>query len=372
VRKDELRRELQVAGEAAVLPSPPPRRAPLRRIEWVLDHSGASRSSSATGVRFTIGTLFVLYGIAALALGIAHDDVQLTPLFFILGSLPIYANRLGAFGRYFVPVFLGLFAYALAASYVTRYKLTVHFAPQIDIERHLVGGGTLPTVWLQEHLYHGHTGPLEILAVAAYAGHFFVPLAFGVGLVLTGRTQSFQLLMFAILAVSILGAITFVIFPTAPPWLASEHGYIPTVHHILKRSLYDMHMTSIAALEGNASKYDVTAAVPSLHTAFPFICLLTAIHARLPKAVVALVAFDLAAVVFSIVFTGEHYVVDALAGSTYAAVSWMVVRRLLNADRAARSPRRETTFRTQLELVALSRPGRSDGEPLAARPDSAP
>jgi hypothetical protein len=332
VRKNEPRAELQLAGEAAVLPSPPSRRSPLRRVEWVLDHSGASRSSSATGVRFTIGTLFVLYGLAALVLGIAHSDVQLTPLFFILGSLPIYTNRLGAFGRYFLPVFLGMVAYALAASYVTKYKLGVHFVPQIDIERHLVLGGTLPTVWLQEHLYHGHTGPLEMFAVGAYAGHFFVPLAFGVGLVLTSRTNAFQLLMFAILAVSVLGAITFVVFPTAPPWLASEHGYIPTVHHVLKQSLYNMHMTSLAALEGNASKYDITAAVPSLHTAFPLICLLTAIRARLPKLVIALLAFDLGAVVFSIVFTGEHYLFDALAGAAYAVVSWLLVRRLLERE----------------------------------------
>jgi hypothetical protein len=327
-------------GDVVVLSSPPPRRMSLRRFEWVLDHSSTSRSSSAKSVRIALGTLFVLYGIAALALGVAHNDVQLTPLFFILGSLPIYSNRLGAFGRYFVPVFLGLLAYALAASYVTKYKLGVHFVPQIDIERHLVLGGTLPTIWLQQHLYHGHTGPLEVLAVGAYAGHFLVPLAFGIGLILAGRTNPFHLLMFALLAVSALAAITFVVFPTAPPWLAAEHGYIPTVHHILKQSLNDLHMTSLAAQEGNASKYDVTAAVPSLHTAFPLICLLTAVQARLPKPVIAVLALDLAAVVFSIVYTGEHYLVDALAGAAYAAVSWLVVRRVLEgeAERSASVP----------------------------------
>lgn len=341
--------EVRLIGDAAALRRPP-RRSLLRRLEWVLDHSDASRSPSAQGVRITVGSLFVLYGSIALFLGIAHQDLQLTPLFFVLGSLPIFFNRLGAFGRYFLPVFLGLFAYGFTASYVTKFKLGIHFAPQIDMERHLVLGGTLPTIWLQHHLYHGHTGPLEVLAVAAYVGHFFVPLAFGVGLILAGRIHTFQLLMFAILTVSVLGAITFVLAPTAPPWLAAEHGYIPAVHHILKKSLYDLHMTSLGALEGNASKYDVTAAVPSLHTAFPLICLLTAIHARLPKPVIAILAFDLAAVVFSIVYTGEHYLFDALVGATYAAVSWLLVRQLLRRESQLDELRLPRRARLRFEL----------------------
>ena len=34
-------------------------------------------------------------------------------------------------------------------------------------------------------------------------------------------------------------------------------------------------------------------------------------------------------VTFAIVYTGEHYLVDALAGALYGVVAWLLVRRLL-------------------------------------------
>ena len=99
-------------------------------------------------------------------------------------------------------------------------------------------------------------------------------------------------------------------------------------------------MTSLAALEGDATKYDVTAAVPSLHAAFPFVCLLVAWRARLPRVVVALLTANLSAVLFAIVYMGEHYVVDAVAGLTYAVLSVAAVGLL---NRVEHGPSTRTT-----------------------------
>jgi membrane-associated phospholipid phosphatase len=181
---------------------------------------------------------------------------------------------------------------------------------------------------LQQHLYHGRTGPLELLAVVAYAGHFLVPFAVGAVLLLLRRTDVFTVLMFSILIAAVAAMVIFVVVPTAPPWLAAENGYIHGVHHILKQALYDVHMSSLAAAEGDASKYDITAALPSLHTTFPLLCLLAARRARLPRPALVVLALNFLAVVFSIVYTGEHYVVDVLAGAVLAVVSWRLVIKL--------------------------------------------
>jgi membrane-associated phospholipid phosphatase len=212
-----------------------------------------------------------------------------------------------------------------ASTYASSLHLGVHYKPQIDFDRALTLGHGLPTVALQHHLYHGHTGPLEALAVAAYAGHFMIPFALTAGLALARRSQSIRLLMFSLLTASVAAMVVFVVAPTAPPWLAEQHGYITGVHHILKQSLADLHMSSLAAAEGDGSKYDITAAMPSLHTAWALLCFLAARRARLPRAATAFLALNVAVVVFSIVYTGEHYVADVLAGAILAGLSWRTV-----------------------------------------------
>jgi hypothetical protein len=307
---------------------------PLRRVEWLLDESQVSRSARAVRVRFIIGSLFLAYGLLLEIITVRRSEVELAPLCFIIGSLPIFLNRLGRLGRYFIPVGLGLYAYAIAASYVVQFKLGVHYTTQIRIDRYF-GAGSVPTVWLQQHLYHGNAGALEFFCVIIYLGHFVIPLALGAGLALSDRAREFKVLMFSILAVAVLGAITFVIVPTAPPWLAAQDGYLNGVHHILKQSMSNLHMASLAAQDGDASKYDVTAAVPSLHAAFPVICLVTAVYARLPRAVIVGLALDFLCVVFAIVYTGEHYVFDAIVGTAYALAAVLVVRLALEPEQRA-------------------------------------
>src|SRR5207247_9644011 len=88
--------------------------------------------------------------------------------------------------------------------------------------------------------------------------------------------------------------------------------------------------------------YDINpnevAAFPSLHAAFPFLAFLFA-RRTFGRVGWLMLAYS-ACVWFSIVYLGEHYVVDILGGLAYAAAAyWMVIhapgwfRRVL--DRAA-------------------------------------
>jgi hypothetical protein len=303
----------------------------FRRIAWYFDDSETSRSAGARRIRRVFGLLFLTYATALEGIAVAHGTVSTAPLFIVIGAATILLDRFGRFAYYFLPVSLGVFAYGAAAQYASQFKLGIHYLPQLRVEQYLTPG-PIPTVWLQDHLYHGVTGPLEVFCVAMYASHFLVPLMLGLALALSDRGRAFGLLMFGILAASILGEITFILAPTAPPWLAAQAGHVHDVHHILRRSLYDLHMTQLADLVGDKKKYDVTAAVPSLHVAFPVICVLTALQSRLPRWVVTGLVLNLLGVVFAIVYMGEHYVVDAIAGLVYGLVAWSLVRRILGAE----------------------------------------
>ena len=307
----------------------------LARVERLVDSSSSSQTTGAKYFRTLLALGFGAYAVVLEVTGILHGDMPITPLLVGMLAFAVFIGRGGRFLYYFVPFCLGLVSYLLAAQIVSEYKLSVHYTPQLKLEEWLTPG-PIPTLWLQDHLYHGKTGPLEVFSVAMYVSHFWVPLVLGCVFVLTGRGQAFARLMFGMLTALVLAEITFILAPTAPPWLAAQKGYVSPVHHVLKDSLYDLHLTQLAGLIGNPNRYDVTAAVPSLHVAFPLICIFAAVKFGLPRWVVILLALNTLGVLFAIVYMGEHYLVDGIAGAIYAVAAWWLVQRFHGQE--ARSP----------------------------------
>ena len=281
------------------------------------------------GVAVLMALYAVVYGGLALSRG---QGVSAAAFITLLVACALYANRAARFLRDWVPVFLGLVLYVMTEAAVPDLGMKVHYLPQIDADR-LLGFGTLPTTWLQEHLYGDGTGPLEIFSLLMYVSHFLAPLALAFLLWALWSRDGFKELLFGILAVSILGDITFLLAPTAPPWLAAEHGLIPHVHPILTNALYDLNLDALAVRKGDASSYNIVAAIPSLHAAWPVICLFVIRKYQLPRWVLITQLGITIGVLFAIVYTGEHYLVDALVGFLYAVVAWWLLQLVLGARR---------------------------------------
>jgi len=306
-----------------------------RFVERV-DGAEVSQTAAGARVRKGLAVLIGCYAVAYLAQAAMHGQlISPVGLLMFMIAAALWANRTGRFLRDWVPVLVGLIAYGLTVAAVPSFGLEVHYTTQIDADR-ILGFGTLPTTWLQGHLYHGTTGPLEAFSVAMYVSHFVAPLLLAFGIWALWQGRGFGDLLFGLLTVSILATITFLLAPTAPPWLASEHGLIPEVHPIIRNALFDLDLNALALRKGDSSSYNVVAAVPSLHVAWPVICLLVIRKYRLPKPVfVAQIALTLG-VVFAIVYTGEHYLVDAIIGALYAFVAWWLVQWALGANRRRR------------------------------------
>jgi hypothetical protein len=209
----------------------------------------------------------------------------------------------------------------------------VHYAPQLDADR-VLGLGSVPTIWLQEHLYPGGTGPLEVMSVLFYLSHYFAPFVLGFFL-WWRRSSAFSELMLCLLAVTAFAELTFLLVPTAPPWLAAERGMLGTVHPILQQGLSDLHLSAAAAIKGNASAYNIVAAVPSLHVAWPVVGLIVLRRHRFSRFALGAQAALVLGVVFAIVYMGEHYAVDALAGALYAVAACWVIRRFARVRQPA-------------------------------------
>jgi PAP2 superfamily protein len=316
---------------------------PVRRVVAALDFVvvtlDESPATNAGSLRLRQGSALLMIVFAGLLIVQGALHRKLSPMGFILGMLAfaLYTNRGGRFLRDWVPVALAFVAYAATARAVPDLGLGVHYTPQIHAER-VLGFGSLPTIWLQEHLYHGKTGALEIFSIAMYISHFLAPLLLAFLIWAFWQGRGFRDLLYGILIVSLLGEITFVLAPTAPPWLAADHGLIPPVHHVIKQGLYDLGLTDLAARKDEPGSYNIVAALPSLHAAWPMIGLLVIRKHKLPRWLLLGQGLLLLGVVFAIVYTGEHYLVDAVVGCAYAFGAWWLLHAALRTGRRHQDP----------------------------------
>jgi hypothetical protein len=311
----------------------------IDRAAWFFDSSDVARTKGANRIRRCLALLFLAYGLELAGTRLASGAFPtMGQGILLMLACALFFNRGGEFVRDLVAVLLGLFSYGLVSQFAEKLDFKVHYLPQVDAERFLFGG-TLPTVWLQHHLGAGRTGALAIFSMLMYLSHFVVPAVLGFVLWMRRRRAPFQALMFGLLGVTVLGEMTFVLAPTAPPWLAAQKGLIEPVQHVAKQGLADLHLTQLAKREGNPASYNIVAAMPSLHAAFPIVSLLVAIRYGLPRWVRVGLVLQFVAVLFAIVYMGEHYVVDAILGVAYGLLASFLVHRALRADEPAADAR---------------------------------
>jgi membrane-associated phospholipid phosphatase len=257
----------------------------------------------------------------------------------LLGVLSVSLGDVRGWGRGVVfewlPFFLVMTVYDLARGGADGWIAPTHFLPQADVDAWLFGG-TFPTVWLQEHLHQpGHVRWFEGAAFFVYVSHFCVAPILAAVLWVRDRRR-FRRFAASLVLLTLLGCLTFVVFPAAPPWLASQQGVIPPTARLMGDLWGWVGLDSESGIVGTGYAYaNDVAAVPSLHAALALLVAL-AIWPRRWWARLLVAAYPLA-MALAIVYTGEHYVSDVLLGwiyavASFAAIRWAAVR--LEARRA--------------------------------------
>jgi len=246
----------------------------------------------------------------------------------LLGVLAVSLGDLGGWLRGVVidwlPFFLVLTAYDLARGGADGWLAPTHFLPQADVDAWLFGGA-VPTVWLQDHLHEaGRVRWFEVGAFLVYVSHFFVTPLLAAALWLRDRWR-FRRFAASLALLTLLGCITFVAFPAAPPWMASEHGLIEPTTRLIPQLWTWIGVGASDGLVGTGYRYaNEVAAVPSLHAALALLVVL-AVWPRRWWARVLVAAYPLM-MAFAIVYTGEHYVSDVLLGWLYAVAGYAAIR----------------------------------------------
>jgi membrane-associated phospholipid phosphatase len=200
--------------------------------------------------------------------------------------------------------------------------IPVHYDMPIILDRIMFLGG-LPMVWMQEHFYvSGRVGVLDIAMSLVYTSYFFAPHVIAL-VVWRTRPQMFPKAVVAISMAFLLGLLCYFLVPTAPPWLASQTGDIQApVVRVLPEITAQLAGNTYDAAARAVGQNDV-AAMPSLHTALTtMVALILASYGRrwryLGIAYVAMMGTAL-------VYLGEHYVIDEIAGVAMSLGIWHLV-----------------------------------------------
>lgn len=191
---------------------------------------------------------------------------------------------------------------------------------------------TVPSVWLQQHLVDGSTHWYDAVAALVYVTHFVsIPLVTAV--VWFRLRDRFASWLTSVVTFTVVGMAGYVVYPAAPPWMASDLGEIGAVDRVSLIGWEHLGLTAVARVSAlGQDGSNPVAAMPSLHAGAALLVagFLWPVVRRWWRGVLAAYVLTMGLV---LVYTGEHYVVDVVAG-------WLTAAVALGAGSLVRSPSR--------------------------------
>lgn len=213
-------------------------------------------------------------------------------------------------------------SYEYLRGLVPHLTLRAHINPMINFDQALFG--YIPTIKLQQIFWDNAIHWYDNLAVMAYMSHFIIPMMAGF-IFWMFKKELFKDYFLALLVLSYMAFITYVVFPAMPPWMASDKGFIAPISHIMDRVFANFHTPLDLPTIYKFFGANLVAAVPSLHAAYPLLTLLFLIRGLKGWGFLALPY--VLAVWLSVVYLGEHYVFDILIGALYTTVAFLLVTK---------------------------------------------
>ncbi len=200
-----------------------------------------------------------------------------------------------------------------------------------------------PNDVLQRHFWGRTVRWYDEVASATYMTHFVFPMIVMAVLWAVSHRQwtRFMKRFATLIAVACL---MFVALPTAPPWMASSRKYhyqlFPELHRNAGRGFYQLGFDSfrdgykLALSNGNG-----VAAMPSLHASFALIVPAFFLPWITPRWLKALVLVFPVMMLTSLVYLGEHWVIDGLVGWAITGCTFWFWNRMERRGRRTRAER---------------------------------
>ncbi|HWJ43175.1 MAG TPA: phosphatase PAP2 family protein, partial [Solirubrobacterales bacterium] len=138
-----------------------------------------------------------------------------------------------------------------------------------------------------------------------------------------------------LVTLALAGLATYIAFPAAPPWLASEMGLIDEIHRSTGKGWEVISVGTASLFSRGQASSNLVAAVPSLHTAFVTLVALflwSRVRRRWLRPLLLLYPLLMG---LTLMATGEHWFFDVLLGWIYAGAvmfGWSLWERRREAN----------------------------------------
>lgn len=220
----------------------------------------------------------------------------------------------------FVPFVSLLLVYESFRGIAHQLNSNVHYLWMPHADRSIFG--VLPTAWLQHYWWHGQVQWYDFAFYIFYMLHFVFPIALAL-IVWKLRDHFYWQYISSYIALSFAGFATYLLYPAAPPWMASDKGLIEPITRVSSSVWYALGIHDFPSLYNKIAPNPV-AAVPSLHAAYATLFVLFA-YRLFGKRWAALAMIYPVMIWLGTVYQGEHYAVDAMLGIIYAVASFFAV-----------------------------------------------
>jgi hypothetical protein len=256
-------------------------------------------------------------------------------VWIVLGLLALSTTNLAGWMRSvmfeWLPFVLLLAVYDLLRGRADGLFFSTWYRPQLEADSVLFGGN-VPTVWLQDRLWHGPSNVrwYDYATWAVYMSYFVATYLLAGFLWFFARAR-FRRYVGSVVLLAAMAFTTFALFPAAPPWLASREGELEPTTRLICPVTCDIPFFAFSfegLYERGAEYSNPVAAVPSLHAAYTL--LITLFLWRAARRTRPLLALYPLAMAFALVYSAEHYVVDILLGWVYTVAAVWIVSVIAN------------------------------------------
>lgn len=277
-----------------------PQRPPAgRRRSWLLP--------SMVGGYLAVVTLFMVF--------VLHLSVSPERLLLLMLIAALVLGRAKTFLADWIPFLVLFLSYEYLRGLGGKFGLPIHDVTPLE---RAISFGQVPSLVLQQAFYHaGQVNWYDIAATMFYFLHFAFPLGLGYLFWMVDR-QTFQRFSRALIGMAFGAFVFYLLLPVAPPWKVVP-GVVKIIDHTLP-SFTDIPGIPVPATVYHWLTPNQYAAMPSLHAAFPLLGALFALRLWGRRAWPTLLYT--AAVWISIVYLGEHYVVDIIGGVIFTAAAF--------------------------------------------------
>ena len=261
--------------------------------------------------------------------GIPVDRIAV--LLWILGALLVSSigrsrHDVQQLARDWLILVIIYMAYDYSRGTADQWGIPVNFTLPRDIDR-FFSFGLDPVVEMQKRFYTPNDVKwYDVVGSVTYMTHFVFPVLPLVWLRVRHRADWLRYVRRFSLTLGI-SVFTFIAFPAAPPWMAAEKGYMPAVSRITGRGWWELNLKTVSrTLDRGAAVLNAVAAMPSLHAGMALFVALWFTRNSARWLQVASLAFP-AIMALTLVYFGEHYVIDCVAGWAVVLIAWKIADR---------------------------------------------